>query len=166
MQATVRYIHRISPRPTDYDGPHHISSEDLSSLDKARAWVKRATGSKPPAKNARKTEDGGWVFFPADKPGNWHSISIVLLTADKSKRPFDWPLPLPDGWTWPAGARSPVRRDGVHFTYRRKEWCGKERWTANSEDGIPITTRLLGVTSMRDWLEFMQYVDQRYPCPE
>ena len=77
MTAIVRYIHRISPRDEDKEGPFQINGTDLFSVDTALAWLKRVTGDKPRKKLARRT-DTGWVFFPPDKCGNWHSISIVV----------------------------------------------------------------------------------------
>jgi hypothetical protein len=49
----------------------------LHSVEKALAWLKKATGDTPRKKLARRT-DTGWVFFPPDRCGNWHSISIVV----------------------------------------------------------------------------------------
>ena len=77
MMATVYYIHRISPKDTDKEGPFPINGTDLFSVETALAWLKRTTGDKPRKKLARRT-DTGWVFFPPDRCGNWHSISIVV----------------------------------------------------------------------------------------
>jgi len=77
MKAIVRYIHRISPKDTDREGPFPINEIDLLSVENALAWLKKATGDTPRKKLARRT-DTGWVFFPPDRCGNWHSISIVV----------------------------------------------------------------------------------------
>lgn len=78
-KTLVRYIHRISPRDYDRAGPFEITAADLATVDSARAWLKNTTGDYPRKQRARRTESGGWVFFPPDRCGNWHSISIVLL---------------------------------------------------------------------------------------
>jgi len=77
VTAIVHYVHRISPKDTDREGPFPINGTDLFSVETALAWLKRVTGDKPRKKLARRT-DTGWVFFPPDRCGNWHSISIVV----------------------------------------------------------------------------------------
>lgn len=81
MQAKIKYIHRISPKDTDIEGPYPITPKDLANVDAARRWVGKVSDGwtkMPRARNARRTEDGkGWHFFPPDKAGNWHSITII-----------------------------------------------------------------------------------------
>jgi hypothetical protein len=77
MKAIVKYVHRISPRDTDREGPFPITESDLTDAESARKWLKRNTGDWPRLKHAR-CEEGRWIFFPPDKCGNWWSISIIV----------------------------------------------------------------------------------------
>lgn len=83
MKTYIRFIHRISPCPTDVQGPY---DEFPASLDEGRAFIHKHTGSKPPLSRARPLDDEdnvGWVYFPKDKPGNWWSISILRVPEDE-----------------------------------------------------------------------------------
>ena len=79
MQATVKYIHKISPRATDVEGPFPINTGNLATLEDAQKWLRKHGVSGARKRHARRTDEGGWVFFPPPR-SIWHSISIVVGT--------------------------------------------------------------------------------------
>lgn len=82
MKAIVKYVHGINTCAKDVDGPHDVMTGDVASAEAARAWIKKCTGTSVPLKEARRTEDGGWVFFPLRKRCSiWWSVSLRLDVA-------------------------------------------------------------------------------------
>jgi len=56
-----------------------VSTDQLSSLDSAHAWLYKHTNVRWQKRWARRTEDGiGWVFFPGQR-SVWHSVIIEVL---------------------------------------------------------------------------------------
>jgi len=78
MQAIVKYTHKISPKATDIEGPFRISSSNLSRLEDAQKWLRKNGVSGARKRHARRTDEGGWIFFPSSS-SVWHAISIVLI---------------------------------------------------------------------------------------
>lgn len=79
MKAIVKYVHGINTCAKDVDGPHEVEPEDFVSAEAARRCIKRLAGHSVPLKEARRTEDGGWVFFPLRKRGSiWWSVALRL----------------------------------------------------------------------------------------
>jgi hypothetical protein len=72
MRIAISYIHRVSnpngPTVEHYEG----SASDLGSLDAARKFLKRATGSAPKTKHDR-VEGVKCIFFPRSI---WQSVSV------------------------------------------------------------------------------------------
>jgi hypothetical protein len=80
-KAVIKYVHAISPCDRDVSAAdYEITSDDLATAKDAKAWVKRVSNQSLPLKPApRRTEDGGWVFFPMRKRGSvWWSVSVRL----------------------------------------------------------------------------------------
>lgn len=92
MQAIVKYVHAISPCTRDIEGPFKINADDLSTVKKARAWLRnQGVSSLGLSKEARRLgpdEPGdGWVFFPMRKRGSVHwSVSIRLDVEEVQKQ--------------------------------------------------------------------------------
>ena len=78
MKAKIKYTHKISPRRdgTDDYGPYEINLEDLATVESAMKWLRKNKAIDLRKKHARKTPEGGWVFFPGSR-SVWHAISIV-----------------------------------------------------------------------------------------
>lgn len=81
-RAKVVYVHRISPSEKDVAGPFPLPAHALESATSARAWLHKHTGDNPRLTDARRYEKNGWIFFPLDRCGNWHSIAVVPIKGE------------------------------------------------------------------------------------
>jgi hypothetical protein len=71
----VRYIHKISPRAGDVEGPYSITAADTASAPALRKWLKKHGVTETFVKTKWRIEpDGRVVIFP--RASVWHALII------------------------------------------------------------------------------------------
>ena len=84
MKVQIKCIHRVSPRDTDastVDAPSGAldTPERAWSVACDAGWV---SGKMPKGRrnwNEPRRVTGGWCFFPPDRVGNWHSVTVSRI---------------------------------------------------------------------------------------